>query len=157
MGRTVKELTQEHRNIAYLRAQGATHNAIAEQTGYSAAHVKVVLRNPQVAELVDNERLNDTLTGNDKTVREVVDRAKLKAILLLEQVVTDSPTLKDHSPTMKQRVDAAIEILGMAGHSSKHIKVDHEHTHVLRPADMDLIATRAALLPPIEVKAIEIR
>ena len=153
MGRTIKEVTSEHRRVAYLRSQGKTHKQIAEETGFSEPHVKTILRNDEIKALVESETTKNEITGQDKAVEEVLNRSKLKAVQLLEQVITDSDTLGDYSPSLKNRIEAAIEILGMCGISSKHSKLDVEHKHVVQPALMEKIIQRASDNNIIEVEA----
>lgn len=152
MGRTVKEVTSEHRRVAYLKSQGATYGEIAEETGYSESHIKAILRNPEIKELVQSERIWDDKTKQEESVEKVIARASLNAIHLLEQIVKDSETLGDHAPTTKQRMDAAREILEMAGYAGRQ-RVDHTHRHVLQPADFKEIRERAERPQIIDVEA----
>lgn len=154
MARAIKEITSAHRKVATLRAQGVAHREIAAKTGFSVSHVKTILLTPEVRDLVAAEGIRDSRLKTDKSVQEVVDRASLSAIQLLEQIINDSDLLGDNAPTTKQRIDAAIEMLGIAGYG-KSQKVDHTHSHILQPADLLEIRTRARLLPSAEVIDIE--
>lgn len=156
MSDPIKDIKPEHRECARLKAQGLTHRQIAEKTGYSHGHIKNILRNPHLSEVVRKETIINSATGAVKDVQEVLDRAKLKAVLLLEQIVDDSDTLGEMSPGIKQRMDAAIEILGMVGISSKNTKVDHEHKHILKYSDVERIRERARDLNIIDVKAVAV-
>lgn len=150
MARPIKEINNNHRKVAALRAQGMAHREIAAQTGFSATHVKTILATPEVRDLVAAESIQDSRLRTDKSIQEVIDRASLRAIQLLEQVINDSDLLGDNAPTTKQRLDAAIEVLGIAGYG-KSQKVDHTHSHILQPADLAEIRQRARLLPVAEV------
>ena len=154
MARAIKEITADHRKVAALRAQGLAHREIAAKTGFSIGHVKTILLTPEIRDLVAVETIRDSNLQTDKSVKEVIDRASLKAIQLLEQVIVDSDLLGDNAPTTKQRIDAAIEMLGIAGYG-KSQKVDHTHSHILQPADLIEIRQRARLLPAAEVIDVE--
>lgn len=146
------EIPSKYREMAYLRSLGLTQQEISEKVGYSLTQTKKILRRPEIVELVKNEELTNSATNSTKSVQEVLDRAKLKAVLLLEQIVTDSDTLGDHHPSLRNRFDAAVEILGMVGISSKNIKVGHTHTHILQPSDMDLIRAKPTECEVIDVE-----
>jgi lambda repressor-like predicted transcriptional regulator len=154
MARPIKELNHKHRRVAQLRAQGLTHPEIAEQTGFSPSHVKTILATPEVKDMVTAESIRDSALKTMKTVEEVLDRAKVSAILLLEQVINDSDLLGDNAPTTKQRLDAAIELLGIAGYS-KTQRVDHQHSHLLQHTDLAEIRSRAMLPPMVHVIDVE--
>ena len=149
MGRPVKNVTGDHRRVALLRAQGKTHKEIAEETRFSPTHIKAILANPKIKEMVESESLKGEGPDELMPIKEQLERASRKAVQLLEQVVEDSDTLGDYSPTIKDRLSAASEILGMT--VGKATRVAHSHT-TLRPEDFKEIQRRAVeALPMAEV------
>lgn len=126
--------------MAALRAQGLTHKEIAEDTKFSVHHVKAILANEKIKELVKE---GDITIGDNHLMepQEVLERAAPKAMLLLEQVITDSNALGDTCPSIKDRINASLEVLGMLGYS-KQVKVSHTHAS-LRPNDFDTIKKMA--------------
>lgn len=154
MGRTIKNINNDHRRVAYLRAQGKSHAEIAEETGFSEGHVKTILRNKEIQKLVEDESTYNSTTRSAKSVEEVVKRASLSAVNLLEQIINDSPTLGDHAPSMKNRFDAAAKILAIAGYSDK-VQVNHNHTHALQGDMFARIQQRARELREDSVVEVE--
>lgn len=154
MARSVKEITNEHRNVAYLKTLRKTNKEIAEETGFSESHVKNILRNPEIQELVKSETLTNEVTGMEKGVGEVISRATLKAVVLLERIIDDSPTLGHQAATLKQRMEAALEVIKIAGLSTNNSNV--VHTHILKPSDMEDIRSRAVMYKPQEVIDVEV-
>ena len=155
MPKPIKKVSKKHLEVAQLKELGYTHAEIASATGYSTHHIKSILANPDLKAVAKGES-GPTVAPVEptKSVDDVIRRAAIKAILLLEQVMNDSSELGDTAPTLKQRIDAAVEILGMAGHG-KSVKVNHSHTHLLRPSDFDEIRRRGlgGSENAIEVKA----
>lgn len=150
MARPVKQVSEKHIEVAQLKQLGYTNDQIASTTGYSLAHIKSILANPEVKKFAAS---GESEIPSAATVEQVLDRAKLKAILLLENIINDSSELGDHAPTLKQRYDAATSILEMAGHG-KNVKIEHSHRHILSSQDFERVRNRALNGPVAE--AIEV-
>lgn len=142
MARPIKKITEAHIEVAQLKQLGNTVAQIKEKTGFSEDHIKSILCTPKIKEFMAGYANSASIIERAGTVEDVLKRVTMKSILLLEKIIDDDASLGDTTPTVKQRLDAAIEVLGMAGYG-KSVKVDHKHTHLLQGSDFDEIRRRS--------------
>ena len=126
----IEHIWDVHREILRRLVLGQSRKQIAEDLGITPQTVTNVA-NSQVAQR-ELERLRNERDEQVKDVKKIIERASVKAALVLEEVI------EDPGARGSDRVRAAIDILDRAGHGAVK-KVAQMH---LTPEDIERIRER---------------